>query len=129
VLSSDETLQFGFDESYSVYVPTDENRATITAQTVYGALRGLGTIPSDLIVDHLSETFAQLVVYGWQGGFHIPNAPINITDQPRFSYRGLLLDSARHYIPMKYFYQAIDGMAASKVTKFLLMQRNLIFHS
>lgn len=54
--------------------------ATLTADTVFGALRGL-------------ETFAQLV----QPDLSIRVA--NIEDWPRFPFRAVLIDTSRHYLP------------------------------
>ena len=54
--------------------------ATLTADTVIGALRGL-------------ETFAQLV----QPDFSI--RVTTITDWPRFPFRAVLIDTSRHYLP------------------------------
>jgi hexosaminidase len=52
VLSSNESLQLGTDESYTLNI-TSPN-ITLTANTTYGALRGL-------------ETFAQLLVPTYAG--------------------------------------------------------------
>jgi hexosaminidase len=45
----------------------------------------------------------------------ISNAPISITDSPRFAYRGLMIDSARHFLPVHFIEHIIDTMAASKL--------------
>ncbi|KAJ3029356.1 UNVERIFIED_CONTAM: hypothetical protein HDU68_012422 [Siphonaria sp. JEL0065] len=39
----------------------------------------------------------------------------NITDEPRFEYRGLLLDTARNYFSVKDLKRVLDGMAHSKM--------------
>jgi hexosaminidase len=38
-----------------------------------------------------------------------------ISDYPRFTYRGLMIDSVRHFLPMPIMYKLIDGMEASKL--------------
>lgn len=43
------------------------------------------------------------------------NAPININDKPRFGFRGLMIDTARHYMPVQFIEHIIDGMAALKL--------------
>ena len=72
----------GEDESYTLDVAP--NGATVKAPTVAGAMHGI-------------ETFLQLVEPG-QGGFSA--AAVHIEDRPRFPWRGLMLDSARHWMPI-----------------------------
>ena len=40
---------------------------------------------------------------------------VTIEDSPRFPWRGLLLDSARHFLPIPDIKRQIDGMAAAKL--------------
>lgn len=42
-------------------------------------------------------------------------APWIIIDQPRFTYRGLLIDTARHFQPLEILKKVIDAMAYSKL--------------
>src|SRR5438132_4865217 len=88
------------NESYSLEV-TDK-QAQLAAPTVVGALRGL-------------ETFLQLL-QGDRGGYYLP--AIKIQDQPRFPWRGLLIDVGRHYEPMEVLKRNLDGMAAVKLNVF-----------
>jgi hexosaminidase len=90
----------GENESYSLDV-TDK-QARLSAPTVVGALRGL-------------ETFLQLV-QGDRVGFYLPG--IKIQDQPRFPWRGLLIDVGRHYEPMEVLKRNLDAMAAVKLNVF-----------
>jgi hexosaminidase len=92
-----EYPSLGEDESYELDVtPAD---ARLKAATVTGALRGL-------------ETFAQLITPG-PDGFEMQ--AIHIEDQPRFLWRGLLLDVARHWMPVPVVKRNLDGMAAVKL--------------
>lgn len=85
------------DESYTLKV--DANGVNISANTRFGALRGM-------------ETLLQLV----QNGPENTAIPwVTIEDAPRFPWRGLLLDSARHFIPLNDIKRQIDGMAAAKL--------------
>src|ERR1041385_2910205 len=88
------------NESYSLEI-TDK-QARLAAPTVVGMLRGL-------------ETFLQLL-HGDRDGFFMP--AIRINDQPRFPWRGLLIDVARHYEPMEVLKRNLDAMAAVKLNVF-----------
>ena len=73
--------KLGEDESYELTV-TDSG-AKLTAPTTLGVLRGL-------------QTFLQLVQIN-STGFAVP--AVTIKDQPRFPWRGTLIDVSRHFIP------------------------------
>ncbi|WP_297205834.1 family 20 glycosylhydrolase [uncultured Pluralibacter sp.] len=85
------------DESYRLTV--DESGARIAANTRFGALHGI-------------ETLLQLIQNG-PSNTAIPYLTIN--DSPRFPWRGLLLDSARHFLPVEDIKRQLDGMAAAKL--------------
>jgi len=92
--------KFGEDESYSLSVEGD--RATLSATTVVGAMRGM-------------ETFSQLVA-GDADGYYFPL--VNIQDKPRFPWRGLMIDVGRHFQPVEVIERNIDAMAAVKMNVF-----------
>ncbi|GIY99210.1 beta-hexosaminidase subunit beta [Caerostris extrusa] len=94
--------QHGEDESYDLEVPT-KGAATLTSNTIWGALRGL-------------ETFSQLVHQDPQG--HLLINSTKISDAPRYKYRGLLLDTSRHYQPIKTIKQNLDAMSYNKFNAF-----------
>ncbi|ESQ44933.1 hypothetical protein EUTSA_v10010264mg [Eutrema salsugineum] len=108
VHSDSEELQFGVDESYTLMVSKKKEQsivgaATIEANTVYGALRGL-------------ETFSQLCAFDYlTKSVQIYNAPWFIQDKPRFQYRGLLIDTSRHYLPIDVIKQIIESMSFAKL--------------
>ncbi len=85
------------DESYTLEIGT--NGARLTAPRSAGLLRGL-------------ETFLQLVALTPRG-FEAPSC--RITDAPRFPWRGLMLDVARHFMPVETVKHTLDGMAAVKL--------------
>jgi hexosaminidase len=85
------------DESYTLTVTP--GGARLEAATPYGALRGV-------------ETFLQLVEQA-PGGFAI--AAVRIEDRPRFPWRGLHIDSGRHFMPVEAIERTLDGMAAVKI--------------
>jgi len=93
-----ETVQkLGEDESYELTI-TDSG-AKLNAPTPLGALRGMAT-------------FLQLVQIT-PSGFVVP--AVTIKDQPRFQWRGTLIDVSRHFIPIDVLKRNLDGMAAVKM--------------
>ncbi|CAF1484893.1 unnamed protein product [Rotaria sp. Silwood1] len=73
---------FHVDESYNITI--EQAYGKIQANTIWGALHGLTTF-SQL---HFITDDIQLAI----------NAPITIEDEPRFPYRGILLDSGRNFL-------------------------------
>lgn len=85
------------DESYALEVTA--SGARLTANTTVGGLRGL-------------ETFLQLITRDSLGTY-VP--AVSIKDTPRFRWRGILIDVARHWIPPDVVKRTLDGMAAVKL--------------
>ncbi len=85
------------DESYTLEVT--DRQAVLKSPTAVGALRGL-------------ETFLQLLDGDREGAF-IP--AVSIQDRPRFPWRGLLIDVARHFQPVEVLKRNLDAMAAVKL--------------
>jgi hexosaminidase len=98
--ASKEIQEVGEDESYVLEVTA--TGAKLTAPTTLGAMHGL-------------QTFLQLVDVS-PGGFAAP--AVTIHDQPRFPWRGLMIDSARHFIPLDVMRRNLDGMEAVKMNVF-----------
>lgn len=94
------TLMAGMSEAYVLSVPSS-GPATLKAKTTLGALRGL-------------ETFAQLVDFTLAVPM-VAAVPVNIQDSPRFGWRGLRIDSSRHFLPLKAIFSALDTMASLKL--------------
>ena len=90
-------LKLGEDESYTIVTGT--KRVTVTAVTDLGAI-------------HALETLLQLVSADAEG-YYFPG--VSIHDQPRFAWRGLLLDVALHFMPVDVVKKTLDGMAAVKM--------------
>lgn len=87
----------GEDESYELTV--SESGAKLTVPNPLGILHGL-------------QTFLQLVATS-PNGFAVP--AVTLKDQPRFAWRGLLIDVSRHFIPLNVLKRNVDGMAAAKM--------------
>jgi hexosaminidase len=92
--------ELGEDESYTLDVTP--SGAKLQAVTPLGTLHGL-------------QTFLQLVSIAPEG-FLMP--AVSIQDQPRFPWRGLMIDSARHFIPLPVVKRNLDGMEAVKMNVF-----------
>ncbi|XP_057210990.1 beta-hexosaminidase subunit beta isoform X3 [Triplophysa rosa] len=89
------------DESYELSV--DQPSAVLKAPNVWGALRGL-------------ETFSQLIYEDDYGANNINKTVIS--DFPRFAHRGVLLDTSRHYLPLKVILSNLEAMAINKFNVF-----------
>ena len=100
----EEVLGPDTDEGYTLAVPAGPGaalRATVTANTTFGVMRAL-------------ESLTQLVSV--RGGRTIPAAPVTVHDRPRFKYRGLMIDSGRHFLPIPFVKHVIDGLASLKMS-------------
>ncbi len=71
--------------------------------------------PNPLGVLHGMETLLQLIDLD-AAGFGAP--AVTIEDHPRFPWRGLMLDVARHWFPLADVKRTLDGMAAVKLNVF-----------
>ncbi len=94
---SAEVQALGEDESYRLQVGLDSVR--LDAPNPLGVLRGM-------------QTFLQLVEKA-PTGYGVPG--VIIEDRPRFPWRGLLIDVARHFMPVDVIKRNLDGMEAVKL--------------
>jgi len=92
--------ELGEDESYTLEV--GDAAAKLSAPTPLGILRGL-------------QTFLQLLQVSPEG-FVVP--ALTIQDKPRFTWRGLMIDVSRHFIPLDVLKRNLDGMEAVKLNVF-----------
>lgn len=92
------------DEQYEIKIDSPDQPAsgTITAQSIWGILRGL-------------ESFSQLLI---PDGLEYRVKSTQIQDFPRFSFRGFMLDTARHYLPLRKIFENLDLMAMNKFNVF-----------
>lgn len=98
-------VAYGVDESYNLSIPAAGNPtyAHIEANSVYGAVHGL-------------QTFSQLCNYNFKTRLiEVGLVPWTIVDGPRFPYRGLLIDTSRHYLPLPVIKNVIDSMTYAKL--------------
>lgn len=80
-------------EAYTLVV--DAKGVKLSAGSVRGLMLGLETVTQ--LVENKSIPF------------------VNITDEPRFEWRGLMVDVARHFIPLDVLKRNADAMAAAKL--------------
>jgi hexosaminidase len=92
--------ELGEDESYRLEI--GNSGAKLSAATTLGVMRGL-------------QTFLQLVTTTGEG-FAAP--AVVIDDNPRFPWRGLMIDVGRHFVPLDVLKRNLDGMAAVKLNVF-----------
>jgi hexosaminidase len=92
------------DEGYSIEV---KNKAIVIDGNSKGIFYGLQTL-TQLIEQSNNQ----------QRPTKISIPQLSITDQPRFNYRGMHLDVARHFYPISYIKKYIDYLAAYKFNTF-----------
>jgi len=68
---------------------------------------------------HALSTLAQLLRYDTTLKAHVTDVvPLAITDAPLFSWRGLMVDTSRHFLPVADLLALVDAMAAAKLNVF-----------
>ena len=98
--ASSPVQKLGEDESYRLDVTSAH--ALLAAPNPLGILRGM-------------ETLLQLVEAD-RDSFAVP--ALHIEDSPRFAWRGLMIDVARHWMPAGVVRRNLDAMAALKLNVF-----------
>ncbi|CAG2170408.1 unnamed protein product [Oppiella nova] len=91
------------NENYTLVIDSKTGTAHIKSDAIWGAIRGL-------------ETFSQLISNVGHHQFVVNET--NIIDFPRFGYRGMLVDTSRHYLPLHVLYENLDAMAYNKLNVF-----------
>ncbi|HVF22341.1 MAG TPA: family 20 glycosylhydrolase, partial [Pyrinomonadaceae bacterium] len=87
------------NENESYRIDVTDRQALLSAPTVVGAIRGLETVLQLLNSD--------------RSGYFLPG--VKVQDQPRFPWRGLLIDVARHFEPVEVLKRNLDAMGAVKL--------------
>uniref|UniRef100_A0A8B9JLJ0 Beta-hexosaminidase n=1 Tax=Astyanax mexicanus TaxID=7994 RepID=A0A8B9JLJ0_ASTMX len=86
---------------FSINTLVAAGAAALKAQSVWGALRGR----------------VYSLIYSLHCIYYFVNKT-EIQDFPRFEFRGLLLDTSRHYLPLNAILKTLDAMAYSKFNVF-----------
>ena len=99
--------RLGLDPRVEAYSLSIENNGTasLVAPCSFGLLRGLASFEQIITsATHLGD------------GIHIVhNLPLTINDIPRFAYRGVLLDIARHFYSLSGIFRVLDSMRHAKL--------------
>lgn len=89
------------DEEYSLLIDSEKEYFELNANSVWGALRGLETFSQLVTIDHSMQKYV--------------TQNVEIHDAPRFKWRGLLIDTARHYLTVEKIFHILDGMSYLKL--------------
>ncbi|WGL16150.1 family 20 glycosylhydrolase [Microbulbifer bruguierae] len=88
-------------EAYQLEI--NPHKITLSAAYEEGILHGLHSLSQLLGIEKNDDIALQ---------------PMTINDQPQFRWRGLMLDSVRHFLPVDTIKRQLDGMAAAKLNVF-----------
>jgi hexosaminidase len=102
--------QLGDNEGYRLSI--DNQGIRINAQSDFGALHGLTTLVQLISMSDVMFDYSKVKAQEKHLSF------VQIVDNPRFKWRGLLIDSVRHFIPISDIKRQLDGMAAAKLNVF-----------
>ena len=102
----DTEFKLGTDESYTLVVDASRERGCeVVAETVFGAM-------------HAFETLGQLCFQDDEAPGGVSLVQADIQDAPRFPFRGVLLDTGRHFLPVETLLKFLDTMAMHKMNVF-----------
>ena len=101
IASSNDDLQHGVDESYTISVEARSSTIDVTSKTIWGAL-------------HAFTTLQQIIISDGRNGLLIEQ-PVSVKDAPLYPFRAVMLDSGRNFLSLKKIYEQLDGLALSKL--------------
>ncbi|KAJ2943077.1 hypothetical protein O0L34_g18768 [Tuta absoluta] len=101
---SDPRMRVTTDESYYLKVleVADTIKININSPSFAGVRHGL-------------ETLSQIILLDQSTGFLITLSEVIVKDAPSYKYRGLMIDTARNYLPLLDILRTVDGMATCKL--------------
>ncbi|KAJ8962193.1 hypothetical protein NQ318_018160 [Aromia moschata] len=104
VAGNDRKIKMSTNEEYNISVTNEDNNVfvNISSPTYFGAR-------------HALETLGQLIWFDTQVQKLRIVHDVQIYDAPKFSHRGVMIDTARNFFPIKKLKKAVDGMAATKL--------------
>ncbi|KAF9149165.1 hypothetical protein BG015_009050 [Linnemannia schmuckeri] len=94
--------------------------AVVTASTQWGAIHALETFTQIVVATKATTANAPSASppKTTNNQLEIPNIPWSIYDEPRFSHRGILLDTSRNYVGVPDIIRTLDAMAVVKLNVF-----------
>ncbi len=102
ISNDDVELQHGINESYTIKIEYNNPYIEISANTIWGILNSF-------------STFEQLIIYNEiTTNFYIEQ-PVEIIDEPDFSYRGIMIDTARNFYSIDSLKRTINIMNLCKL--------------
>lgn len=108
VSSSNTSLFWDTDESYELSINIPD--ITIKAETIYGARHALETFKQLCAAYTSSEESIDPIL--------VTITTADITDKPKYTHRGVMLDTARNFLSFDAIRRQIDAMSASKMNVF-----------
>ena len=87
------------DESYSLNI----DRTDMSLKIDMSAVSGVGILRA-------FSTLSSMVEFVGDQKFILGGLPVAIRDKPRFKWRGLMIDTSRHYIPIDSLKKIVNGM-------------------
>uniref|UniRef100_A0A6B2E9I4 Beta-hexosaminidase n=1 Tax=Phlebotomus kandelakii TaxID=1109342 RepID=A0A6B2E9I4_9DIPT len=104
---SDTFLRSDTDESYNITMKSDNRKTSVRihARGFYGARNALATLQQMIWYDD-EDKLLRIIGRAY------------VEDAPKFGYRGLMLDTSRHYFSVEAIKRTLSGMALSKLNRF-----------
>lgn len=114
-----ETDQLVFDKAFNIYLMVDERRNQLDRYKIQ-------IIPKGIIIEasrprgifYALQSITQLADLNPASDNHVKLPVVIIEDEPRFAYRGMHLDVARHFFPVDFIKKYIDLLARYKYNTF-----------
>lgn len=100
-------LRLNTEEAYNLKIETVDKKVVIKLSST-----------SFCGVRHGLETLSQMILLDQSTGKLITLSNAVIKDAPTYKYRGLMIDTARNYIPLPDLMRTIDAMASVKLNTF-----------
>ena len=116
VSNGSDYLGPGVDESYTLRI--NDTAVAISAHSIYGARHGLESFAAmvgDAADEKSSAVTGALARNGCGHAGWVEARNVTITDEPAFGYRGLMLDTGRHYVSVPTIKHLLRGLAMLKL--------------